>query len=746
MKRFLYMALSAVLLFTACKEEPTVQEEELNFSVTPSSLSFKAEDSSSKLITITTNGNWTASPAADWLHLDKNSGSGNGAVTVTVSANAEEVSRTANIQVIGKKGSKEQQFSVSVTQEESANHSVVPAPAQFDGNKRASTTYQLLIYSFADSDGDGWGDIRGISQNLDYLEEMGVTALWLSPAHPSDSYHGYDVTDYFAINPRLGSENDFRDLIDKARTKNIRIYMDYVLNHSGKGHPWFQEALTNASSPYRNYYFISANPSADYKNYPMLKGTTYNAGEWKQATGGSPKLTISETTEDLTTGNCEWNLYIWDEKGEKDPVKFVDRGDGSYYAVTDINGKLGILVRKYMNWNAGSKFGAQGGTRDIQAGTTVNLVAEGGDMWLNGNGRYKFELTDVSIESLYYMGCFSDWMPDLNYGDLDDVTNNACFKDMAASADKWIKMGIGGLRLDAVKHICGGIASYNHASNRKFLKAWYEHCNATYKAEGGEGEFFMVAEEWDDHASTEKFYYGSLPSCFEFDYWGKLKNAVNGNGGTYVSSVMLYIKDHEAQRPGSAITSLFMTNHDQDRAASDLGKDVVKEKQAAAMLLTSPGKPFIYQGEELGYWGSKSKGDEYVRAPIKWTRNGAVPSAALGGKVDNSMLSANISVEAQKADENSLLNVYLTWSRLRNTYPALAEGEMGTTTISAGNSVVSWYMTSGSQKLLVIHNCGSEKSFTVGDSMAKPIALLGTATTSGNELTLGAHSSVVFEL
>ena len=189
-----------------------------------------------------------------------------------------------------------------------------------------------------------------------------------------------------------------------------------------------------------------------------------------------------------------------------------------------------------------------------------------------------------------------------------------------------------------------------------------------------------------------------------------------------------------------------MTNHDQDRAASDLGKDVVKEKQAAAMLLTSPGKPFIYQGEELGYWGSKSKGDEYVRAPIKWTRNGAVPSAALGGKVDNSMLSANISVEAQKADENSLLNVYRTWSRLRNTYPALAEGEMGTTTISAGNSVVSWYMTSGSQKLLVIHNCGSEKSFTVGDSMAKPIALLGTATTSGNELTLGAHSSVVFEL
>ena len=746
MKRFLYMALSAVLLFTACKEEPTVQEEELTFSVTPSSLSFKAEDSSSKLITITTNGNWTASPAADWLQLDKNSGSGNGAVTVTVSANAEEVARTANIQVIGKKGSKEQQFSVSVTQEESANHSIVPAPAQFDGNKRASTTYQLLIYSFADSDGDGWGDIRGITQNLDYLEEMGVTALWLSPAHPSDSYHGYDVTDYFAINPRLGTEADFQDLIAKARAKHIKIYMDYVLNHSGKGHPWFQEALSNPSSPYRNYYFFSANPSADYKNFPMLKGTTYQAGEWKQATSGSPRLTITKTDEEVTNGSSSWNLYTWkDGEGAKE-IRFVDKGDGTLYLVAEFSGECGILIRKYMNWDAGSKFGAKDKKTTLKEGESLDLVADGEDISFTGNGRYRLELTNISTETLYYMGCFSDWMPDLNYGDLDDVTNNACFKDMAASADKWIKMGIGGLRLDAVKHICGGLDSYNHTANRKFLKAWYEHCNATYKAEGGEGEFFMVAEEWDDHATTEKFYYGSLPSCFEFDYWGKLKNAVNGNGGTYVSSVMLYIKDHEVQRPGSAITSLFMTNHDQDRAANDLGKDATKEKQAAAMLLTSPGKPFIYQGEELGYWGSKSKGDEYVRAPIKWTRNGAVPSAALGGKVDNSMLSANISVEAQKADENSLLNVYLSWSRLRNTYPALAEGEMGTTTISAGNSVVSWYMTSGSQKLLVIHNCGSEKSFTVGDSMAKPIALLGTATTSGNELTLGAHSSVVFEL
>nr|MCR4568906.1 alpha-amylase [Bacteroidales bacterium] len=386
----------------------------------------------------------------------------------------------------------------------------------------------------------------------------------------------------------------------------------------------------------------------------------------------------------------------------------------------------------------------------------LDLVAEGGDISFTGSGRYKIELANVSTETLYYMGCFSDWMPDLNYGAIDNVQDNATFQDLTASADKWIKMGVDGFRLDAVKHICGGINSYNNAANRKFLKAWYEHCNATYQAAGHLDNIFMVGEMWDTSHNDEKYYYEGLTSCFEFAYWPLLYRAVNnGNAGNYVSSVSRFISEHKAVRP-DAVTSFFMTNHDHSsqtgdgevRAADDLGKDIVKEKQAAAMILTTPGKPFIYQGEELGYWGnSKGKGDEYLRAPIVWDAAAKdCAKAGVNNKVDNAMLTGSISVATQSADNNSLLNTYKAWSRLRNTYPALAEGEMGTTTISAGNSVVSWYMTSGSQKLLVIHNCGSEKSFTVGDSMAKPIALLGTATTSGNELTLGAHSSVVFEL
>jgi glycosidase len=213
-----------------------------------------------------------------------------------------------------------------------------------------------------------------------------------------------------------------------------------------------------------------------------------------------------------------------------------------------------------------------------------------------------------------------------------------------------------------------------------------------------------------------------------------------------VSTVTRFISDHKTQRD-DAVTSIFMTNHDQDRAAESLGRSAVKEKQAAAMLLTSPGKPFVYQGEELGYWGKKSGGDEYVRTPMLWDKAGKdCAKNGVNGKVDNSMLKADISVEAQKADANSLLNVYITWSRLRNTYPALAEGVM---TAAPGNSgsIAAWYMTAGTQKLLVVHNTATtEKTVAVSDSMDKPVALLGTASTQEKDLILGANSSVVFEL
>ena len=749
MKQLKYILVVAVLALAACGgEENPAPEEQETLSVTPAELSFTESDISTKFLQVKASGDWTVT-APDWIKLGATSGSGNGAVSLSVAAN-EGDARTGSVDF----ASGSLKASVSVTQGGSSWKAVVANPAAFDGVKRASTTYQLLVYSFADSDGDGVGDFKGIQSKLDYLDGLGATALWLSPIHPSDSYHGYDVTDYFTVNPAFGTEEDFKALVDAAHAKNIKIYIDYVLNHSGKGNAWFVDALAHPESPYRDYYFFSANPSADYKNFPMLSGTSYREDEWKQAVTGSPKLTITATDEAVTSGNSSWNLWTWQGSADGKAVKFVDDGSGKLYLVMDISGTIGLLVRKYDNWNAGSKFGAKSATA-LTLGTPLDLVAEGADISFTGSGRYRIEVSDYTTETLYYMAAFSDWMPDLNYGDISTVQNNACFQDLAASADKWIGMGVDGFRLDAVKHICGGIGSYNNTANRKFLKAWYERCNAAYKAAGHSDDIFMVGECWDSHSSVEKYYYEGLTSCFEFGYWPVLSKALNnGSASSYVSTVSGFVTDHLAIRP-DAQTSLFMTNHDdssqtgsgQLRASDDLGRDAAKEKQAAAMLLTSPGKPFVYQGEELGYWGNTSDGsDEYLRAPIVW--NAAATDVAKGWttKLDNTMLKGSISVETQSADGESLLNVYKSWSRLRNTYPALAGGTMTAAPANNG-AIAAWYMSSGDQKLLVIHNvASSEKTVTVSDSMEKPVALLGSASIQDHRLVLGAHSSVVFEL
>lgn len=127
-----------------------------------------------------------------------------------------------------------------------------------------STFYEIFVRSFFDSNGDGIGDFNGITQKLDYLNDgdpaattdLGVTGLWLMPVFPSPSYHGYDTTDYFGVNPDYGTMDDFKKLLDEAHKRGIRIVIDMMLNHTSSEHPWFKES-TNPQSPYRNWYIWS---------------------------------------------------------------------------------------------------------------------------------------------------------------------------------------------------------------------------------------------------------------------------------------------------------------------------------------------------------------------------------------------------------------------------------------------------------------------------------------------------------
>ncbi len=104
------------------------------------------------------------------------------------------------------------------------------------------TTYEIFVYSFADSDGDGIGDLRGITKNLDYIKNLGCNQIWLMPISPSPTYHKYDVTDYCGIDPQYGSLDDFKEFLDACHESGIRVIIDQVYNHSSAEHPWFKEA------------------------------------------------------------------------------------------------------------------------------------------------------------------------------------------------------------------------------------------------------------------------------------------------------------------------------------------------------------------------------------------------------------------------------------------------------------------------------------------------------------------------
>ena len=611
------------------------------------------------------------------------------------------------------------------------------------GEKLADITYQLNVYSFADSDGDGWGDIKGITQHLDYLESLGASALWLSPIQTSASYHGYDVLDYNAINPKLGSEADFQDLIDKARAKGIDIYMDYVLNHSGRGE-WFNAAISDANSPYRSYYVLSDNPTADVAagkvdNYAGAK--TPGMGNWYTAAGGDlgykgrlhfkldwakKTITVTETTAAAQQPNASANKWLW--IGSAGLVGLYQTGSDTHEITIDVDTDWGFLVRSSStSWDNGTKWGGNGTSLTFGQPYSINS-STAADITFGGS-------------SIWYFASFDKSMPDLNYGPYDNADVSEAFKSLAVSADKWIDMGVNGLRLDAVIWIYQN----QTAPNVSFLKKWYDRCNIKNKSRGGKGDIYMVGEAWCDNAEKMAPYYEGLPSNFNFYYWYTLKDRINNAKGDDFAQTVLYFQSLFKKYRADFIDAIKLTDHDEDRAAQDLGRNVAKEKLAAAVLLTSPGKPFIYQGEELGYWGSKSKGDEYIRTPIKWTRSGSVASAALGGKVDNAMLSADISVEAQTADDSSILKVYRSFAKARNSYKALAKGKM-TAVSTSSSAIAAWTMSCDGQTVLVVHNFSAATANVQmsGMKLTDCIVSNGNCSASGTALTIGSYASAVF--
>lgn len=175
--------------------------------------------------------------------------------------------------------------------------------------------YEIFVGSFYDTNEDGMGDLDGVTEKLDYLNDLGVGGIWMMPIHPSPTYHKYDVVDYYDIDPKYGTMEDFDELITKANEYNIEIIIDLVLNHTSSEHPWFIEAKKNVlngtcenENSYCDYYVFSTTPQGKY--YPIGKGYYYEALFWDKM----PDLNLDSEN---VRNEIKDILQFWLDKGVK---------------------------------------------------------------------------------------------------------------------------------------------------------------------------------------------------------------------------------------------------------------------------------------------------------------------------------------------------------------------------------------------------------------------------------------------
>jgi glycosidase len=433
--------------------------------------------------------------------------------------------------------------------------------------------FEVFVRSFYDSDGDGNGDLRGLVEKLDYLndgdratgDDLGVTGLWLMPIAASPSYHGYDVTDYRSVNPDYGTNEDFGRLIDEAHRRGMRVIVDLVLNHTSDQHPWF---VDSASGP--------------------------------------------------DTERRDW--YIW---SETDP------------------GYLGPMGQQV--WHA----------RD----------------------------------GAYYYGLFWEGMPDLN------LENADVRAELYEVARFWLEeMGADGFRLDAARHYVedGDVQAHTSATH-----AWLGEFYAF--AKGVNPEMLTVGEIWDVSDAVAPYVGDELDLAFEFSLAKAILLSVNEERVTPLASAM---KEVQRLYPEGGYAT-FLTNHDQNRVMDQLSGDPDKARLAATVLLTLPGVPFIYYGEEIGMTGSKP--DPMIRTPMQWTSG---PNAGFSGGTPWEPVNTGheeLNAEVQLAEPDSLLNHYRALIILRRTHPALGVGGFSPVD-SAGHRVYAFLRHVPDEQVLVVIN------------------------------------------
>ncbi|EFG55260.1 alpha,alpha-phosphotrehalase [Lactobacillus amylolyticus] len=190
---------------------------------------------------------------------------------------------------------------------------------------KKAVVYQVYPKSFQDSNGDGIGDLKGITSRLDYLEKLGIDAIWLSPVYQSPQVdNGYDISDYEAIDPQYGTMADMDELLAKAKEHHIKIVMDLVVNHTSDQHKWFIEARKSKNNPYRDYY-IWRDPVDGHEPNDLKSAFSGSAWKFDEATGQYYLHFFADQQPDLNWQNPELRDKIYDMMNF-----WIDKGIGGF--------------------------------------------------------------------------------------------------------------------------------------------------------------------------------------------------------------------------------------------------------------------------------------------------------------------------------------------------------------------------------------------------------------------------------
>jgi len=454
-----------------------------------------------------------------------------------------------------------------------------------------AVVYQLHVRSFCDSTGDGVGDFNGLISKLDYLADLGVTALWLQPFYPSPLRDdGYDIADYMGVNPSYGRVEDFREFVDQCHRRGLRVITELVINHTSDKHEWFQRA--------------------------------------RRAPKGSP----------------ERNFYVWSD-------------------TPDLYREARIIFKDFerSNWT-----------------------------W------------DPVAEQCFWHRFYSH-QPDLNFDNL--AVHDAVFE----VCDFWMKMGVDGVRLDAIPYLYEreGTSCENLEETHAFLRKFRAHVDKHWP-----GRMLLAeANQWPEDAVA---YFGKGDEChmaFHFPLMPRLFMALRMEDRFPIIDIL----DQTPAIPPGCQWAMFLRNHDEltlemvtDEERDYMYRVYASDPQARinlgirrrltpllsnnrrkielmnALLYSMPGTPIMYYGDEIGMGDNVHLGDRNgVRTPMQWSadRNAGFSRANpqklfLPAIIDPEYHYEAVNAESQLANPSSMLWWMKRLIALRKRYPVFGSGDI----------------------------------------------------------------------